>query len=155
MAFGNITQQLAIPAESTAVYTFFQFQLCAAGPPSLTMRHVGDGTPAYKTATWHATNLARARRQGADKTISERRIKQLMIEDAKLIADYCVASWDNVVEDGATQPTPCTPDKVLEFLTTIIESAEGISTYRAFKDWASDADNFRSITVESGDLGKV
>src|ERR1043166_8914074 len=154
MAFSKISQELAIPAEATATYTFYRVTLCAAGPVALTMRHAGDGTPAYKRASWHYANRTRNRR--ADNVVSEVRAKQRLYDDARMLADYCVVSWENVIAHAATEPTPCSPDKVYEFLCALIDAQEGIAEYSAFSRWAADADNFRPTT--SGDaveLGKA
>jgi hypothetical protein len=154
MGFNKISKDLKVPVEATAVYTFYSFALCDAGPPQLTVRHAGDGTLGFKRAAWHSANAARARR--GDNAISESRTEARCREEAKLIADHCVVGWSNVYDDGDPEPSPCTPAKVLEFLITIIEADEGVSVYVAFSNWAQDASNFR--TVPQGDaveLGKA
>jgi len=152
MAFTKIGKDLAIPDGVTAVYVFHGLRLCEAGPPSLLVRHAGDGTRGFKNASWHAANALRAR--GGNNSITEAKTRARCIEEAKLIADHCVVSWDNVVEDDG-KPAPCTPAKVHEFLTAIIESDEGIGTYVAFRTWAQDADTFRPVPLgDATELGK-
>lgn len=155
MAFGQISRALAIPAGATADYTFFAFHLTVAGPPTLTCRHVGDGTPAFKRASWRYANSTRAARAGLGNTISEARTKQALYDEARMIADHCVAGWRNVVEEGATEPAPCTPDKVHEFLCAVIDAPEGIYAYKAFRDWAAEPTNFRPAQdTDAVELGK-
>ncbi len=155
MAFGNITRTLAIPRESTATYTFHRFPLCDAGPPSITISHAGDGTPSYSRATWHAANAQRSAFMSGDQTITDSRVKQGQMDHARRVADHCVRSWLNVVEDGCTDLAPCTPDKVHEFLCAIIESDGGRDMYAEFRAWAENPDNFRIAgSRQTGDLGK-
>jgi hypothetical protein len=154
MAFGKISQSLAIPVDAIAEYTFHQLRLSPEGPPALRLRHAGDGTPSFKRAQWAAANAARSRNRTS--MISEARIKTSMLEEAKLIADHCVVSWSNVVEDETAEPAPCTPEKVIEFLSAIIESHEGITTFAAFRAWAQDPDNFRPAPIgDAAELGKA
>src|SRR5262249_37581111 len=114
----------------------------------------GDGTPAFKRALWHWINASRRDRQEAK--LTEAVTKQRARDDAKRIATYCNVTWENVFEDGATEPTPPTPDKVHEFLCAVIDSDEGLSSFGDFRAWATNADNFRSVPTEGdGDLGKA
>lgn len=157
MAFGHIQKALAIPSDATASYTFYAVPPMgpAKAPPILTCRHAGDGTPAYKRASWNAANAARAQRAGLGKTMSEARTKAWAVDEARLIADHAIVSWENVYDDGMTAPTPCTPDKVHEFLCSIIDATEGLALYVAFREWATDATNFRPAEVGDGiALGK-
>lgn len=154
MAFGKISKALAVPVGATASYVFERLAPSPMGGfPTLTMRHVGDGTPGYKRASWHAANAARARSGGT--SISEAKTKQRALDDARLIAEHCTVSWSNVVEDDG-QIAPCTPDKVFEFFTAIIEADDGLPVYTAFRAWASDADTFRaSPQGDVVELGKA
>lgn len=157
MAFGKITAALAIQSDATASYTFYAIPLLgpATAPVVITCRHAGDGTPAYKRASWRAANAARAQRAGLGKTLSEARTRAWAVDEAQLIADHAVVSWENVYEDGAKEPTPCTPDKVHEFLCSIIDATEGLALYVAFREWATDPTNFRPAEVGDGtELGK-
>lgn len=149
MAFTKLTSALAIPTEATATYTFWQLP----GSPTLTCRHAGDGTRGYKTASWQVANTRRARSD--HKAISEERTEARALEEAKLIADHCVVSWTNVVEDGATDPAQCTPAKVFEFLTAIILADDGLTLYWDFRSWVQDADNFRPHQPDLAALGKA
>lgn len=151
MAFGNISEQLAVPRNATTEWTFFEFSLSAAGPPKLVCRHAGDGTPSFKRAQWHAANAERALRQST--TISEAKTKQKLYEEAKRLAEHCVISWQNVVEQDGSVPA-CTPDKVHEFLCAVIDADNGISIYAAFRNWISEDANFRPINADGADLGK-
>jgi len=148
MAFGNISTAMAIPAEATASYTF-PFRLCDAGLPTLTCRHAGDGTPGYKTAAWHAANA----HGGGSKTLSEDNVRRSCLEDAQLIADHCVVSWQHVVEEDGVAPR-CTPVKVLEFLTFVINAVEGIDTFVAFRAWVRNGGTFRPAQRTAAELGK-
>lgn len=146
MAFGQVSKQLAIPADATATYTFFKLELAPPGPDGeprpvkLTCRHVGDGTPGYKRASWHAAQAARTR-GGLDK-VSEALALERTLSDAKNVAQHCVVSWEDVYEDGSTTPAPCTPEKVLEFLTALIHATEGLIEYNNFRKWAADPETF-------------
>jgi len=157
MAFGKITQALAIPLEATASYTFHRFQLCDAGPPTLVCRHAGDGTPTFQSALVRAVNIDRQRNAGRppDRNVTPAKIKSGAIDEAKLIADHCVLGWANVYDDGDPTPTPCTPAKVLELLTTVIEATDGLAQYRAFSAWIQDSDTFRPPQGDTAELGKA
>jgi len=150
MAFTKITKALKVPREATSVYVFSRIHLCAAGPLAITVRHAGDGTPAFKDAWYRMVNAQRTR-GGA---VGEARSLKRSIDEAKLIAAHCAVSWENAVEDDGT-PSPCTPDKVLELLTTIIEADEGITEFGLFYAWATDPDNFRPPAGDAVELGKA
>lgn len=152
MAFGKITKALAIPASETRDYTFFELDFGGLPPPVLTCSHAGDGTPAYKRASWHAVNVDRAERVG-DLRISEAKSRQRGVKTARLIADHCVRSWRHVTEDGGTEPAPCTPDKVFEFLVTVLDADDGLMVFLRFSNWIQAADTFRPVPTD-GDLGK-
>lgn len=151
MAFSKISKTLEVPRGATAEYTFPQFSLCDAGWPKLQVRHAGDGTPSYMRASWHQANERRMRRNA---TTGPERLREVLKDEARLVADHCVAGWSNVVEDDGSVP-PCTPDKVFEFLCTVIESDDGITIFQNFTMWLSDAANFRAVTTgHSEALGK-
>lgn len=154
MGFGKISKALAIPTEATADYAFFQFELCPAGPPTLTCRHAGDGNREWNRALWHEMN--RNRNSRTRDIRSDLQMRARMQDDARRVADHCVVAWTNVYEDGDPTPTPCTPDKVHEFLCAVIAADDGTTIYGDFKTWLSTADNFRSAPVGGdGDLGKA
>lgn len=154
MAFGKIKSDLAVPPTATATYAFYELYLCSAGPPILTCRHAGDGTPGYKTAEWaylNATHQARA-----SKVHTPAKTEAQCIEVAKILARHCVMSWVNVFDDGETTPSPCTPEKVLEFLTAIITAENGLTAFGQFREWISNRESFY-VTPPMGDpvaLGK-
>ncbi len=151
MAFSRITKALAIPSGATATYTFFGLHSDLDTAPTLTCRHAGDGTPSYKHARWRLFS-ARARQAGA---LTESKAAANMLENARLIADHCVVAWTGVIEDDGTV-APCSPEKVLEFLTAIIEADEGDAIYAVFQAWVQDADNFRPAVIGNAvDLGKA
>ena len=151
MAFTKITKALRVPREATSVYVFSRIHLCAAGPVAITVRHAGDGTPAFKSDWWRLRNTTRARGGNA---ISEAKSMQRFIEEAKLIAAHCIVSWENVVDDEGIA-SPCTPEKALELLTTIIEADEGITEFALFSAHAQDPDNFRPPQGDAVELGKA
>ena len=150
MAFGQVSKILEIPAQATATFTFHRIELVGPDPDGtprpvkITTRHVGDGTPAYKRASWHAAQSARARATG-DK-ISESITRERLLMDARMIADHCVVAWEHVYEDGQTTPAPCTADKVFEFLSAVIHSQEGLKEFAAFRSWAGDPETYRPST---------
>lgn len=148
MAFTKLTTALAIPVEATATYTFWQLP----GSPTLTCRHAGDGTKGYKTASWQMANARRAK--GVPKRLTQEITEEFALAHARLIADHCVVSWTNVVEDGATELAPCTPAKALEFLTAIIQADDGLAVYGDFRAWVTDADTFRPPGPDLAELGK-
>jgi hypothetical protein len=152
MAFSNLTKALAVPTDATAPYVFDRFPRASTGGfPTLVVRHAGDGTPAYKRASWHAANGSRGRSSG--NSVSEAKTKQRALDDARLLADHCVVSWTHVTDDEK-QVAPCTPDNVFEFLSAIIESHEGLTIYLAFRSWAGEADNFRPAPA-AGDVTEL
>jgi hypothetical protein len=148
MAFTNIPKALAIPTEAVSTYTFWALP----GPPTITCRHAGDGTRGYKNASWQVANARRAK--GIPKKINQEVTEDFALAHAKLVADHCVISWTNVIEDGATDPAPCTPAKVLEFLTAIVQADDGLAVYGDFRAWVTDADNFRPAQPDLAELGK-
>lgn len=142
MAFGKIADHLAIPQSATAEYPFVEFRLIDAGPPTLKCRHAGDGNRAFTRASWKAVNAMRKSR-ASQQSVTDESVRESYRKDARLIADHCVVSWTNVVEDDGTVPA-CTPDKVYEFLCTAIDSHQGIKVYREFTMWIQDPDTFRA-----------
>lgn len=148
MAFTKLTTALAIPVEATATYTFYALP----GSPTLTCRHAGDGTPAYKNASWHVANARRAR--GMPKRLSQERTETFALESAKLIADHCVISWASMDAISDTPSPACTPESVLEFLTAIIKATDGLEIFSEFNSWIQNADTFRPAPPDLAELGK-
>lgn len=142
MAFNKYRQQLAITPESTAKYTFRSI----VGKPSVVVRHAGDGNPAYENA------LAKQRQARKDErgTLDEHEGRLLA---ARRIADACVVSWDNVVEDDGSA-APCTPDKVFEFLSMIIDTPGALDVWRDFLEFVCPAETFRAPLADAAALGK-
>lgn len=148
----DVQQQLEVPAEATATYTF----PFPRKPVTLVTRHVGDGNPAYKSAHFHASNSpTMLRKRDPGRWTSEEERDAYWRDDARLIADTCVVSWD-AVEVGCTEVAPCTPDKVYEFLCAVLAAVDGFTYYLAFRNYAADANNYRRkpINTDAGALGK-
>lgn len=149
MAFTKLTKALDVPIEATASYSFYALP----GVPALVCRHAGDGTPAYKTASWNVANARRAR--GIPKRLSQEVTEEFALAHAKLVADHCVIGWSGMDAVSDTPSPACTPETVLEFLTAIIRADDGLAVYGEFRTWIADADTFRPTPAPAPDLAEL
>jgi hypothetical protein len=142
MAFKNLEKQR--PA-ATRVFTFDTLP----DVPELVVRYGGKGTPGFRS---DEVRLANANRHRSDQ-LTESSLDATLAEDAKLIAKHCVISWKNVVEDDG-KPAPCTPEKVEEFLLTLIEHREDL--FLGFRRFVRTAEFFVGAQPASSgtELGK-
>jgi hypothetical protein len=156
MAFGKITAALAIPTEATATFVFSGLSLHPSGPPTLVCRHAGDGNRLYMRALERSINADRARGESRGPAqYSRAKLVDQTLDEAALIAEHCVVSWTGVYDDGEAAPSPCTPAKVLEFLSALIRADGGLFEYRAFAAWISSANTFRAPAGDPVELGKA
>lgn len=118
-------------------------------PITLHVRHLGMTNQAFVDA-----EFKRARKEAskeAPEIAGSAALADGRVRDIAKIAEFCVAAWDNVTQDGA--PAPCTPDSVLAFLQFALENSyeNEIDELRAF---VGNQDNFRDPLPKASDLGK-
>jgi hypothetical protein len=146
--FDEVFESLA-PTLRTRTFTLDGVHVRCEKPVVLTVRHAGQGNPAFESAQ---LKLFRERQAHAGGSPTPQRIEANRLLEAKLLAATVVTGWENVIRaDGVL--TPMTPDLVEELLSAMIRRR--VDMFIAFAAYCYNADNFRDIAIGDPEaLGK-
>jgi hypothetical protein len=116
----------------------------------LISKHAGFSNKALTNAQLKQFNARQASRGTG--VLSEAQIAADLADDAKLLAQHALTGWRHVCEIEDV-PTQATPEKRTEFLLELAQARPDI--FRAYRDWASNADNFVDTPLgDPEELGK-
>ena len=153
MSFKSLTSQLRVGTERIAR---FELNTIESGgkTPTLLLRYAGEGNAGYTNAVLKLVNEDRGGKAGGK--VSLAKIAADREQDVPIFAQYVIAGWENFHEDSG-ESAPCTPDKVEEFLRSLIEKQPDGSTaadvFDKIRAFAKNAENFRG-SPDGDALGK-
>lgn len=140
----------------TAKYAFDGLST-SANPPVFTVKPASEANAAYQSLRFKTQNDPRVK--ATAKRLSAFQLNETREYWAEIFAKTVVVSWANVFEEDGTAAA-CTPDKVLEFLMSLLVRLDDgsqplVEEFERFRSFCWNSDNFRDTPpAEVAALGK-